>query len=285
MTVTDAPPIISRDAAHHYFYDGVQYPGVTTILDVLDKSRPLMTWAARQTAEAALSLMDEPKMVSEWDGETPITVQTTTLRYLLDTVGREGTLKALTSRSNWKRDEAAQLGTEVHDLADRMIRGLKLPTMTETQLARVTHYREWWKAEQKQGAKLRLSEAMILQPNYADNPESGWGGTFDLLYYDADGATVLADIKTGGKWGRKVYESEVLQVTAYGMGRLVQPSTDGLTLPSVYPMPQVDKYKVIHVTGEGCKAIPVDVTARDRMAFLACLDLHHWVQNLKGKIG
>lgn len=282
-------PIISRDAAHHYFYDGVQYPGVTTILDVLDKSRPLMTWAARQTAEAAVGMVQYTAQGSFHadDGSiqfTDPTYDASALIALLENVGPEGVIRALASRSNWKRDEAAQLGTEVHDLADRMIRGEKLPTMTPTQLARVEHYTRWWEGEQKQGAKLRLSEAMILQPNYENNPESGWGGTFDLLYFDADGATVLADIKTGGKWGRKVYESEVLQVTAYGMGRLVQPASDGLALPSVYPMPQVDKYKVIHVTGEGCKAIPVDVTARDRMAFLACLDLHHWVQNLKGKM-
>ncbi len=274
------PPIISRDAAHHYFYDGVQYPGVTTILDVLDKSRPLMTWAARQTAEAAIELygssLPDLDIAGAFQADNAFGA-------MIRTVGREGLVKALTSRSNWKRDEAAQLGTEVHDLADRLIRGVPLPGMTDTQRMRVEHYTRWWESEQKQGAKLRLSEAMILQPNYENNPESGWGGTFDLLYYDADGATVLADIKTGGKWGRKVYESEVLQVTAYGMGRLVQPSVEGFTLPSVYPMPQVDKYKVIHVTGEGCKAIPVDVTARDRMAFLACLDLHHWVQNLKGK--
>jgi hypothetical protein len=151
--------------------------------------------------------------------------------------------------------------------------------MTDMQRTRVLHYAKWWEGQLSEGAKLRLSEAMIVTPNQPDTTETGWAGTFDLLYYDGDGATVLADIKTGGKWGRKVYESEVLQVTAYGMGRYVQPAGAS----QVYPMPIPDKYKVIHVTGEGCKAIPIDVTQRERMAFLSALDLHHWVQSMKGK--
>jgi len=267
MTVTDATPIISRDAAHHYFYENVQYPSVTTVLEAMGIAFGIASWyGAKHAARAAIEMIAE-------------------LPRLIETLGPEATAKAIASAGNKYRDDAAQLGTEVHDLADKMIRGVELPFMTPTQLARVEHYRKWWEGEQKQGAKLRLSEAMIVRPMDPGNAWSGWGGTFDLLYYDADGATVLADIKTGGKWGRKVYEKEVLQVAAYGMGKLVQPAEVGFTLPSVYPMPKVDKYKVIHVTGEGCHPLAVDVTSREHMAFLAVLDLYHWQQEQKGKIG
>ena len=254
--------MITRDAAHRYTYEGVQYPGVTTILNVMDKSGALMGWAARNTAEAAINLYADGSLAS-----------------MLNSVGNEGTVKALTSRSSWKRDEAAQLGTEVHALADLVVRGEPTPSMTDTQRGRVLHYAAWWKGQLAQGAKLRLSEAMVVRPDLNES-QTGWGGTFDLLYYDGDGATVLADIKTG----KAVYKEAVLQLAAYGLATIVQPSLDNpLIVPNVYPMPKIDKYKVIHVTAEECRPIDIDITTREHMAFLACLDLHHWMEGMKGK--
>ena len=59
---------------------------------MLDKSGPLMVWAAKNAAEAAVLLGA--------DG----------LAQLVATVGEQGAIKALSDRANWKRDEAAQLG-------------------------------------------------------------------------------------------------------------------------------------------------------------------------------
>ena len=79
--------------------------------------------------------------------------------------------------------------------------------------SRVLAYAAWWKAS---GWRLRLSEAMLV------NPMMGYGGTLDLLAYDRDGRTVLADIKTG----KGVYQEAVLQLTAYGMAELInRPAT------------------------------------------------------------
>jgi len=250
--------MITRDAAHRYTYEGVQYPGVTTILGCLDKSGPLMGWAARETATAAVRMLDElPKM--------------------LETLGEAGVISALTKRSAWTRDEAAQLGTEVHALADLVVRGEPTPSMTETQRGRVLHYAEWWK---QSGWVLRLSEAMVVRPNDHGNVQSGWGGTFDLLAYDRDGRTVLGDIKTG----KGVYKEAVLQLAAYGMASLVQPAQDDLSKPpGVYPMPMPDRYVILHVTADGVREIEVAVGTAERMAFLACLDLYHWIESMKGK--
>jgi len=273
--------VITRDAAHRYTLtlDGEkqQLPGVTTILGVLDKSGPLMTWAAKQTATAAV----EMTVGQTFEGG----VAPGYLSKLVETIGKDGAIKALSSRANWQRDEAAQLGTEVHALADLVVRGEPTPPMGDTQRARVLHYAAWWKSELAKGAKLRLSEAMVARPNDPDNPHSGWGGTFDLLYYDGDGCTVLADIKTGGKWGRDAYDSEILQVTAYGLAKYVQPAVENVITetPKLYPMPLADKHKLIHVTAEGCQEINLDIGTPERMAFLACLDLHWWLQGLKGK--
>jgi hypothetical protein len=259
--------MITRDAAHNYYYEGRQYPGVTGILGVLDKSGALMGWAARQTAEAALNLYADN-----------VTNGDTALKHLMDTVGREGTIRALTSRSSWTRDEAAQLGTDVHRLADLVVRGEPTPPMVEGIRHRVLAYAEWWKVS---GWRLRLSEAMVIRPTDSEGTEPGWGGTFDLLAYDADGKTVLADIKTG----KAVYREAVLQLAAYGMASKVQPAVDNAITQreAVYTMPVPDRYVILHVTLDGVREVEVNIGTPERMAFLACLDLWHWTESMKGK--
>jgi hypothetical protein len=107
------------------------------------------------------------------------------------------------------------------------------------------------------------------------HPDVGYGGTFDLLAYDRDGRTVLADIKTG----KAVYKEAILQLTAYGMAPLVQRFGDD----KVYPMPLPDRYAVIHVTKDGVREVCIDVGQAERMAFLDCVDLHRWLASVKGK--
>ncbi len=255
-TVTDATfagtlPAIIRSADHRYTYNGSTYPGVTDILKVIDKSGPLMAWAAKQTAMAAIDLSHKHA-----------------LEPMYDAVGDAGVIKALTSRANWTRDEAASLGSAVHNLADQYVRGVELDTESPLAHEYAKRYADWWQAS---GWLLRLSEAVVV------HPDVGYGGTFDLLAYDADGRTVLADIKTG-RTG--VYKEAILQLCAYGMARLVSP----MGSDKVYPNPLPDRYVALHVTGEGVREIEVSVGQAERMAFLDCVDLHRWIASVKGKL-
>jgi hypothetical protein len=256
MTVAAAPartttqkPAITRDRWHRYTYRGQTYPGVTSILRVLDKSDALMAWASRNTAEAALAQLDH-------------------LAGLRDTVGPEGVIKALTARSGWKRDEAAALGTTVHELADLIVRGEPLPRGTsETATAMAEAWAAWW---QGAGWRHRLSEAFLV------HPDLGYGGTFDLLAYDEHGRTTLADTKTGS-----VYPEVRLQLTGYGLpGTLVQPQ--GMT--EVWPMPAIERYVVLDTKEDGVRVIDIEITAEDVEAFRACIPLHHWRASNKGRL-
>lgn len=256
---------ITRSADHMYTYEGVTYRGVTGVLSVIDKSGPLMSWAARQTAEAAVHMITNS--ISKLDDGRSMN----SLEALLETVGKEGTIKALTSRSSWKRDEAAALGTEVHNLADLVVRGQPTPSMAETTRKRVLAYAEWWKAS---GWTLRTSEAMLV------NPTASYGGTLDLLARDRDGATVLADIKTG----KAVYNEAVLQLTAYGMAEFIQPPTENVMEPgTVFAMPKVDRHVILHVTADAVREVEITVGSLERIAWLACLDLATWRDSVKGK--
>jgi len=239
---------ITRSEDHHYTYQGVTYPGVTGILKVLDKSAAMMSWAAKNTAQAALELHGSGGLAS-----------------LVESVGAEGAIKALTSRSEWKRDEAAQLGTEVHNLADMVNRGVPTPSMTETVRDRVLAYAEWWR---NSGWSLRLSEAMLV------NTVAGYGGTLDLLARDRDGRTILADIKTG----KGIYHETALQLAAYGMAEVIQDQSG-----NVFNMPEVQRYVILHVTAGNVREVEVAVGTPEHEAFYACLNLSQWRESMKGK--
>jgi hypothetical protein len=253
-------PII-RSADHRYTFDGKVYPGVTGILSVIDKSAALMSWAARQTAEAALALVTEPTGTEDVTG-----VNVGPLLALLNAVGREGAVKALTSRSSWKRDEAASLGTEVHNLADQLIRGvLDTSQVPARAVKHVTAYTEWWGAS---GWTVRASEAMVV------HPVNGYGGTIDLLCQDRDGRTVLADIKTG----RAVYQEAVLQLTAYGLATYIQTDAGTFLMPR-----RIDRHVILHVTADGVREVEISVGTMETMAWLSCIDLALWRDTMKGK--
>jgi hypothetical protein len=249
---------ITRSPSHEYSYAGATYPGVTGILKVIDKSDALMAWAARQTAEATVSLAS-PTDDGSWNVDG--------IAQLLRSVGPEGFTKAVTSRSAWKRDEAAQIGSTIHGIADKIAQGMDTGWVEPIVLERVEHYRQWWAAS---GWTLRLSEAKVVSPSI------GYGGTFDLLAYDRDGKTVLADIKTGSG----VYRETILQLAAYGMATFVQPADK----PTVFPMVDPDRYAVLHVTAKGVKEIEVNVGQAERTAFLATVELAAWVKSVKGRL-
>jgi hypothetical protein len=242
-----APPAIARDRYHRYTHEGVRHPGVTGIIRVLDKSDALIGWASRNTAEAALRLIDS-------------------LPELRATVGPEGVVKALTARSGWQRDEAAAAGSTIHGHAERIANGGDLPDdLPDAVRERVLRYAEWWAAS---GWRVRLAEALVVDPGV------GYGGTLDLLAYDEAGRVTLADVKSG----KSVYPETRLQLAAYGMAALVAPQGS----PVAYPMPAVERYAVLHVTDEGVRVIDVDVDDADRDAFRACVALSGWHAARKG---
>jgi hypothetical protein len=222
-----------------------------------------MSWAARQTAEAAISLALQHGTTLDHEAAP---VYENSLQTLLSTVGVEGTVKALTSRSSWKRDEAAALGTAVHGYADDHINGRPIPDdLPQVQRDYVTVYEDWWKAA---GWTVRTSEAYLVHTAH------GYGGTLDLLCRDRDGRTVLADIKTG----KGVYSEAVLQLAAYGNAELIQTPAGDL-----FPMPAVDRYAILHVTKDGVREIEVSIGTLELLAWGAAIDLYQWHRTVKGK--
>ena len=237
---------IARDRYHRYTHEGVVYRGTTSIIGVLDKSDALMPWAAKQTATAAVGLVNE-------------------LPAMLAAMGPDGVISALTKRSAWERDKAADIGSSIHEWADRIALGEATEAVPADIRERVEAYAYWWVAS---GWKRRLTEACVVSTSM------GYGGTLDILAFDEHGRTVLGDVKSG----RNVYAETKLQLAAYGMAELIAPPGSEVA----YPMPKVDRYVVIHVTDAGVRPVEVDVTDEDRDAFRACIVLDRWRES-RGK--
>jgi hypothetical protein len=247
-------PAIQRTADHTYIWTdpttGIVHrlPGVTGLLGIISKGYALDNWRDRTISEAAIELH-----------------RSGVLAAVIETVGDKGAIGALREAAKEKRDVAGRLGSEVHRMADEINAG-RVPEGIDKALAYANAYREWRDAS---GWRLRLSEAIVIFPS------QGYGGTFDSLWYDADGKTVLADVKTGS-----VYREAILQLTAYGLCPLVSP----MGSDTVYPMPHIDRYVVLDVKPEGVRPIDINVGQAELMAWADVLDLHKWQQSVKGKL-
>ncbi len=240
-------PAITRDRYHRYTYRGVTYPGATGQAGILDKPA-LAGWKSKLTAEAAIELVEE-------------------LPTIIKAVGKVGAVKALTSAADKKSQEAMSAGTLVHSAAEDVVAGKLVPIPDGDVGQKVGRVVEWWPTS---GWRLRLSEAFVI------NTTLGYGGTIDLLAFDEEGRTVLADWKTGSG----VYHDVRLQLAAYGNAEGIAPQDS----PIVYPMPTIERYVVLHVTEQGVYPIDVDVDQQDFEAFCACIPLSRWQKARNGKL-
>ena len=243
-------PAIQRTSDHWYRWTdpvtGIQHnmPGVTGLLNTLWKGHALDAWKDKTIAEAAVALYRKG---------------------IMDELTDPMAVAAIREAVKEPRMVAARLGSEIHAMAEDL-HADRQPEGSELAYKYASTYWTWWKGS---GWRLRLSEAIVV------NPSQNYGGTFDLLAYDQDGKTVLADIKTGGVW-----REAILQLTAYGLCPLVSP----MGSDKVYPMPMPDRYVVLDVKPEGVRPIDINVGQAEMMAWADVLDLVKWQNSVKGKL-
>lgn len=237
------PPGLWRDDHHRYYYgDRGPYPSVTTIGKVIDKSGPLVGWAKRETAACAIRNLDA-------------------LRSMIDTGGRDAAQQWLQAIPDYIRDDAAALGTRVHDHIHNDLIGVDIhPEGLEVPMVR--GWRRAWDYLNRHG-KLLLTEAMLI------NTDMGFGGTLDLGW-EIDGVPTLVDVKTG----ERVYNEVAIQLSGYDMGQFTAIPED----PTPVPLPKWERYAVLHIRPDDWTLIPVTVDDESRAAFTAALRLSDYVK-------
>ena len=245
---------LTRSESHGYVWnDGHKatavLPSVTTIIGIVDKSGPLIGWAKRVTAEAAI---DNRATLESW----------------YEIGGRDGAVSLLTKAATQKRDRAADIGTRVHALAESVARGQPVELTEEERpfLAAYQRFLEEWQP------RYLAAEEMVVSLS------QGYGGTFDAIVEMA-GDTWMLDTKTS----KGVYPETSLQLAAYTFADFIGRPAD----PKRYSIPPITAYGVLHLRPENggvYEVVPYDVTPSTFEAFLDALRLYRWRETEATKV-
>lgn len=203
----------------HYYVDaiGERIPGVTTILGNGLPKPALVNWAGNVTASYA---------VDNWE-------------HLADLKPSER-LDVLKKARYEDRDAAAKRGTEVHGLAEQLIKGerIDIPEELRGHVESYARFLDDWNPEPV------LVEVAVV--NYTH----GYAGTLDLVYRLTTGELVLADIKTTRSG---IFGEVALQLAAYANAEFY------IDADGEHPMPRVDLGHALWIRADGYSVYPMDI--------------------------
>jgi len=233
-------PTVHKNDSRLYVWDGGEHPGVTSVVGMLPKPG-LMFWAAKVVAEAAI----EKGTVTESD-----------LGFLKSTPTRD-------------RDNAADIGSNIHDLLDRKINGeeLSLTLEEEGYMDGFDQFVERFKPEWV------LTEETV----YGAFEDLTYAGSFDAITV-IEKETWLIDFKTTRSG---VHPEVALQLSAYMNAKeVIHP--DGYS----EPVPQIDRCGVLWLRPDKWAFQEVNPLAQREMNwdhFGALLRSWHWENGNKKK--
>ncbi|MEM3356873.1 MAG: hypothetical protein QW166_03495 [Candidatus Bathyarchaeia archaeon] len=179
---------------NQHFYDvtyngkTTRYPGVTGMLSIINKPA-LINWAKKE----ALVLV-ETALQRRLNGKQ-------SARITLNKSWIEDVLKDARKRPDTIKEEAADFGTQTHEIINAIIQGKEPSQIPDEILAPLNAFKDWW---QNSGISLIAGEVPVA------SIEHGYGGCLDALGVKGD-SYILIDVKTSsGFW-----PEYALQVAAY----------------------------------------------------------------------
>lgn len=206
-------------ARGHKYVDAnnVRVPGVTTILDGGLPKKALINWAANATIAYA---------VDHWDelGDMPVSQRTKTLQ----------------GARYEDKDRAAKRGTEVHNIAEKLVQGeeVEVPDELAGHVESYVHFLDSF-----QPVPLHV-ELVVMSHKH------GYAGTLDGIFdFPTLGKRLLVDLKTNRSG---IFGETALQLAGYRYAdTYVDENGDE------QPMIEVDGCAAIHVRADGADLIPV----------------------------
>lgn len=236
---------------------GETIPGVTTIVGNGLPKPALVNWSANSTAEAAIDRWDE-----------------------LTELAPSARLKALQRARYDDRDAAANRGTAVHNLAEKLVHGDRV-TVPDELTGHVESY-------------VRFLDEFDVRPILVErtvySAKHRYCGTFDLIadLLDPDDPepdpeqrqrhTWLLDIKTNRSG---IFGDIALQLAAYRYaGVYIDEDTD-----AEYDMPEVELTGAVHVRADGYDLIPVEAGPHQHRKFLYVQQIAEFVATSRELVG
>lgn len=225
-------PFRRRNAGKGHYYtdeDGSKLDGVTTLLGNGFPKPALINWAANATADYA---------IDHWESLSS------------DAVSERA--KKLRKARFADRDAAAKRGTEVHKLAEGLIRGeeVEVPDELAGHVESYVSFLDKWQPE-----------AVLVEAPVA-NRRWRYAGTVDAVIRVPDGRVYLMDIKTSRSG---IFPETAYQLAAYTHAE-VYLGDDGDEHP-VSELGITGAYGV-WVRADGVDVYPVDVSEKTHKSFL-----------------
>lgn len=236
---------IDSGRGHWYRLDGQKVDGVTTVLSNGIPKPALKAWGERMVATFAVNnLATLNDLVAQ--GEPAAAIDLAKGAPFRDT------------------DKAARRGTEVHGLAERIIRGEEVEVPDEL----TGHVDSYLDFLDDFGVRARLVEVVL------GNRTHQWMGTLDLVADLNDGLCWLIDIKTTRSG---IFPETALQLSAYRNAEFYL-DDDG----NEQPMPKVDRVAGLWVRADGYDLVPVDAGPNTYRVFRHAQQVARW-QTQTGK--
>ncbi len=172
---------------HHYSFNGVPVPGVTSILQCINKPA-LINWASGMASDHWKANINSLVAVKNNDGPFADAV---------DKVHKDA--KAAHRK---KAETAANIGHNVHEYAECFFKTQPLPELETDQAKRGAEaFHKWMDAH---NVKIKASERRVFSKQYY------YAGTTDFIA-EIDGVLGVGDIKTSSG----IYPEMLLQTAAY----------------------------------------------------------------------
>jgi hypothetical protein len=225
-------------------------PSITTVIGVLAKPA-LVPWAVKLTADAAL---DHLSALNAAAG-----VPVCKAKRVADECGQctECVVKRIKRVANNTRDDAADLGSRLHEYAEAWAKDEPTPPITEDLRPFVSAFRSFLDDQQP---KFEWIEATVWSYTH------GYAGTLDFVAV-MDGLWTFGDYKTG----KAVYPEVGLQIAAAARADCIL-APDG----TEYPVPQAERAVGVHIRPKGYTVHEVTHLDECFDGFLGALDAYRW---------
>lgn len=255
MTTFTGPIRRVDTAKSHHYVDAHnrRVPGVTTILSGGLPKPALVNWAGNATAGYAIDHWDE-----------------------LGALPPSERLKKLQGARYEDRDTAANRGTEVHALADRLVRGEEVEVPDEL----AGHVESYVAFLDDHDPQPLLVESTVYSLKH------GHAGTLDVILDFPHGLPgfaqpqprILADVKTNRSG---VFGDTAFQLAGYRYSEFIY--DDSLGEPQ--PMLAVDGVAVIHVRGDGYDLVPLVAGPQQYRDFLYIAEVRRAAEASRDLVG
>lgn len=226
---------VMRGGSRFYVHPGhgEKLPGVTSVINMLPKPF-LVGWASKMAAEFVVDNIGSVMPLALSD--------------------RTAAIDLIKGASRRYTRAAGEIGTEAHELFEKLARGQNVPRQHPDMQPFVDHYKAF--LDKWQPEFVALEETVW-------NSVDGYAGSFDAIV-KIGGETLILDNKTT-KSG--VHSEVALQLAAYRYGR---------TYLNGEALPQIDAGAVLHIRPEGWQLVPVRCDEPIFEAFKNLLKVFEW---------